>query len=119
MRRVAVILMLVCLLPTSYADKQKRPQYRVEVNIVSIDLDVLDPEGQPVENLEQKDFLVKESGSRGAISRSLLINPNGRAAFIEAAENRVHCWTCTDDELSIIAVAAGLMILSASRFRSK
>jgi hypothetical protein len=62
MRRIAVILMFMCLLPTSYADKRKPPQYRVEVNVVSIDLDVFDPGGKPVENLEQKDLLVKENG---------------------------------------------------------
>jgi hypothetical protein len=62
MRRIAVILTLACLLQTSYADKQKPPQYKVQVNVVSIDLDVFDPQGKPVDNLAQRDFVVKENG---------------------------------------------------------
>lgn len=62
MRQITVILTLACLLQTSYADKQKPPQYKVQVNVVSIDLEVLDPHGKPIDNLEQKDFVVKENG---------------------------------------------------------
>ena len=68
MHRIAVILTLACLLQTSYAEKRKPPQYKVQVNIVSIDLDVFDPQGRPVDNLEQNDFVVKENGSTVEIS---------------------------------------------------
>jgi hypothetical protein len=62
MRRIAIILTLACLLQNSHAEKQKAPQYKIDVNVVSIDIDVLDPQGKPVDNLDQKDFAVKESG---------------------------------------------------------
>jgi hypothetical protein len=68
MRRTAVILTLACLLQFSYAEKQKPPQYKVQVNVVSIDLEVLDSQGKPVDNLEQKDFVVKENGAPVEIS---------------------------------------------------
>jgi VWFA-related protein len=40
------------------------PKYKVRVNIVSLDVEVLDKDGIPVQHLSQDDFLVKENGRK-------------------------------------------------------
>jgi VWFA-related protein len=47
------------LLPYSYS--QKNPPIKVEVNVVSLDVTVLNPQGQAIDDLKQSDFLGKEN----------------------------------------------------------
>jgi hypothetical protein len=64
---VLSIVALTCLHQPAYPQKQK-PQFRVQVNLVSLDVEVLDPTGKPIDNLDQNDFIVKENDSEVAIS---------------------------------------------------
>jgi len=69
-RRMLSILALAALPCTpqpAYPQKQK-PQYKVQVNLVSLDMEVLDRQGKPVDNLDRNDFVVKENGSVVEIS---------------------------------------------------
>ena len=58
---VIPIVALACLLEPAYSQKQK--PFRVHVNLVSLDVEVLDEQGKPVDNLDQNDFEVKENGA--------------------------------------------------------
>ena len=46
----------------SSAQNEQTPKYNVKVNVVPLDVEVLDRTGNPVLNLTQKDFAVKENG---------------------------------------------------------
>ncbi len=65
--RLAPIAVLALFLNLSYAQKQK-PEFKIQVNLVSIDVEVLDQDGKPVEDLKQNDFVVKENGAPVEIS---------------------------------------------------
>jgi hypothetical protein len=67
MSGVLAIVAIACLLQPAYPQKQK-PQFRVQVNLVSLDVEVLDQQGKPIDKLEQNDFVVKENGSEVEIS---------------------------------------------------
>jgi hypothetical protein len=64
---VLAILAFACLLRPAYPQKQK-PQFRVQVNLVSLDVEVLDQQGKPVDKLDRNDLVVKENGSEVEIS---------------------------------------------------
>lgn len=53
---------LVSFPATASAQTPKAPKYGVRVDIVSIDVEVLDGEGNPVRDLSKDDFLVEENG---------------------------------------------------------
>jgi VWFA-related protein len=55
------LIALICLIHPSYAQRNK-PVFKVQVNLVFLDVDVLDSRGKPVLNLKRGDFLVKENG---------------------------------------------------------
>jgi len=64
-RRLSIaflIAALVCLLEPAYTQKQN-PPFRVHVNLVSLDVEVLDGKGTPIDNLDSNDFEVKENGA--------------------------------------------------------
>jgi Ca-activated chloride channel family protein len=44
------------------AAKEQQPKYGVQVNLVSLDVEVLDQSGNPVPDLARSDFLVRENG---------------------------------------------------------
>jgi VWFA-related protein len=67
MSGVLAFVAIACLLQPAYPQKQK-PQFKVQVNLVSLDVEVLDQQGQPVDKLDQNDFVVKENGSAVEIS---------------------------------------------------
>ena len=57
-QRVALLLFiftLAGLLRTSSAQKQK-PQFKVQVNLVFLDVEALDRKGNPVTDLDRNDF---------------------------------------------------------------
>jgi hypothetical protein len=56
-----ILITLICLIQTSYAQR-KKPVFKVQVNLVFLDVDVLDSQGKAVLNLNRGDFLVKENG---------------------------------------------------------
>ncbi len=64
---VGLLALLACL-HLSVFPQTRKPQFKVEVNLVSLDVEVLDRLGTPVDNLEQTDFEVKENGSTAEIS---------------------------------------------------
>lgn len=64
---VLLIVALACLYRPAYSQKRK-PQFRVQVNLVSLDVEVLDSKGKPVDNLDRNDFAVKENGAEVEIS---------------------------------------------------
>jgi VWFA-related protein len=43
-------------------ETERKPLFSINVNTVSVDLEVLDDAGNPIQGLTQKDFLVKEDG---------------------------------------------------------
>jgi VWFA-related protein len=61
------IVAIACLLQPAYPQKEK-PQFKVQVNLVSLDVEVLDQQGRPIDKLDQNDFVVKENGSKVEIS---------------------------------------------------
>jgi hypothetical protein len=69
-RRMSGVLAIVaigCLLQPAYPQKEK-PQFKVQVDLVSLDVEVLDQQGKPIDKLDQNDFVVKENGSEVEIS---------------------------------------------------
>jgi hypothetical protein len=70
---VVAIAILALLLPHSYSQK-KNPQFSVEVNVVSLDVEVLDPRGRAIQDLHQSDFVVKENGARVEISNFAMLS---------------------------------------------
>jgi hypothetical protein len=64
---ILLLAVLACSFQASHAQKQN-PQFKVQVNLVSIDMEVLDRQGQPIDGLKQSDFLVEENGSAVQIS---------------------------------------------------
>jgi hypothetical protein len=56
MPRVLWIIILAYLLPASYPQK-KNPQFSVEVNLVSLDVEVLNPQGRAINDLRQNDAI--------------------------------------------------------------
>jgi VWFA-related protein len=57
------------LLPAGATAQAKRaPKFNVRVDVVSIDVEVLDRTGQPVEDLTKKDFVVLENGEKMEIA---------------------------------------------------
>jgi VWFA-related protein len=59
--KLLLCIALICLIQPSYAQR-KKPVFKVQVNLVFLDVDVLDSQGKPVLNLNRGDFLVKENG---------------------------------------------------------
>jgi VWFA-related protein len=54
---------LLLLLSTfSPAQQTEKPQFSIRVNTVSVDVEVIDRIGNPVQGLGQKDFIIKEDG---------------------------------------------------------
>jgi VWFA-related protein len=52
----------ILFLQISYS-KDGKPQFKVEVNVVSLDVQVLDPQGLPVKDLHKEDFSIVENGA--------------------------------------------------------
>lgn len=67
MSGVLAIVAIACLLQPAYSQKEK-PQFKVQVNLVSLDVEVLDQQGKAIDKLDQIDFTVKENGSEVEIS---------------------------------------------------
>jgi hypothetical protein len=61
------IFTLTGLLRAFSAQKQK-PQFKVQVNLVFLDVEALDRKGNPVTDLDRNDFVVRENGSPVEIS---------------------------------------------------
>lgn len=63
-RRAVAILCLASLAGIwTFGQEQKQPpKYNVRVNLVSVDVEVLDPKGTPIPDLGRNDFRVKENG---------------------------------------------------------
>ncbi len=64
---IALFALLACLHQSVFPQKQK-PQFKVQVNLVSLDVEVLDRQGTPIDKLEPTDFEVRENGSIVEIS---------------------------------------------------
>jgi Ca-activated chloride channel homolog len=63
----AMLLLALALVPPSRAQeavssKQDIPSYKVRVELVSFDVEVLDRTGEPIRGLARQDFLVREDG---------------------------------------------------------
>jgi len=59
----ALAVLMVCQFAVSAQKTQKQPpRFGVEVNLVSLDVEVLDPQGNPVPGLTRDSFAVKENG---------------------------------------------------------
>ena len=59
----ALAVLMVCQFAVSAQKTQKQPpRFGVEVNLVSLDVEVLDPRGNPVPGLTRDSFAVKENG---------------------------------------------------------
>ena len=69
-RRVSSVLAIValaCGLQPVLAQKDK-PQFKIQVSLVSLDVEVLDQRGNPIDKLDRNDFVVKENGSEVEVS---------------------------------------------------
>ena len=62
---VLAVVPVVLALP---AQQEQPPKYNVRVNIVSLDVEVLDRAGNPVLDLAQQDFVVREQGKAMALT---------------------------------------------------
>jgi len=66
--RKSVVWALVAMLSIHFTmsaqqeQDRQQPKFNVQVNLVSLDVEVLDPLGNPVQSLTMKDFVVKENG---------------------------------------------------------
>jgi hypothetical protein len=68
--RIAALILTIALtglLQDSSAQKQK-PQFKVQVNLVVLDVEALDRKGNPVTDLDRHDFEVRENGAPVEIS---------------------------------------------------
>jgi VWFA-related protein len=70
MKRLITFFLILIIFPLqiSYPQKNNKPQFKVLVNVVSLDVEALDRKGLPVEGLNQSDFVVKENGTPVEIS---------------------------------------------------
>ena len=69
MNRILLALIASCFLwciasfpKAASAQNNENPKYKIQVDIVSIDVEVLDKDENPVQDLSQNDFLVEENG---------------------------------------------------------
>ncbi len=55
--------LLACRLadPAQPGQKEQQPRFGVRVNLVSLDVEVLDPKGNPVMDLTKEDFIIREN----------------------------------------------------------
>lgn len=68
-RFLILCMPLLCVLPPSVVSQNKpNPQIKVQVDVVSIDVEVLDNALNPIQNLDKEDFLVKEDGKQMEIA---------------------------------------------------
>ncbi len=65
LKRALIILCITGVVEIyAYGQEQKEPpKFNVRVNLVSVDVEVLDPKGTPITDLRQNDFRVKENGT--------------------------------------------------------
>jgi VWFA-related protein len=66
-----ILFWIACLamVPIEFpAQVKQSPEFNVRVDVVSIDVEVLDPTGQPVEDLTAKDFIILENGEKMEIA---------------------------------------------------
>ena len=68
------LLLLYLLTPAIASQDDPNPQFEVQVDIVSIDVEVLDDAGNPVKNLDKEDFLVKEDGKQVEITNFAVLH---------------------------------------------
>ena len=59
---LAALLSAHLALPEQKEQQQQRPKFNVQVNLVSLDVEVLDQPGNPIPGLTRNDFVVKENG---------------------------------------------------------
>ena len=67
-RATAKTLFIVAFVFLIRISDAQKPQFKVQVDLVSIDVGVLDLQGKPVEGLNQNDFVVKENRTPVEIS---------------------------------------------------
>ncbi len=67
-RRMSMVALLASLVCSPAFPQKNKPQFKVSVNLISLDVEVLDRRGTPVDDLNQADFEVKENGSEVEIS---------------------------------------------------
>jgi hypothetical protein len=65
---VMVLLLIPLAILAQINQKEQQPRFKVRVNLVSLDVEVLDKAGNPVPGLTKKDFAVKENGRPMEIS---------------------------------------------------
>jgi len=68
-KRLAISLLALLLVAVAHSgQKEQQPKFGVRVNLVSLDVEVLDPVGKPVLGLEKTDFAVSENGKAMEVS---------------------------------------------------
>ena len=72
----AVCALFLILLPAALAQDNNIPKYTVRVDIVSIDVEVLDKDGNTIPDLTQKDFTVQENGNEKEIVHFARLHDN-------------------------------------------
>jgi hypothetical protein len=63
-KAVVTLALLLQLISVGEAQKKETPKYRARVVLVSLDVEVLDRQGNSILNLAQEDFVVKENGRK-------------------------------------------------------
>lgn len=64
LRRAVLCMILLSLLPVAITEpKEQIPKFKARVDLVSLDVEVLDAEGNPATDLVKDDFLIKEDGT--------------------------------------------------------
>ncbi len=62
LRALALLFLISFQASAQKGQKQQQPRFNVQVNLVSLDVEVLDQQGNPVPGLVRQDFAVKEDG---------------------------------------------------------
>ena len=63
MRRSLIAMVIIVLSALSSLAEKQKPKFKVEVNLVFLDVEVLDRQGNPVPDLDINAFVVKENGT--------------------------------------------------------
>jgi VWFA-related protein len=100
--------------PPPSPPQEQRPTFRVGANLVRVDVSVVDRHGEPVTDLKQEDFEIREDGVPQAVQTFKLVEANGEApddlslpirspehALAEAARDEIRVFVIFWDEYHI------------------
>ncbi len=107
--------------PATPPQQEQRPTFRVGANLVRVDVTVIDRRGEPVTDLTQDDFEIREDGVPQAVETFKLVEATGEApddlslpirspehALAEAARDEIRVFVIFWDEYHIGQMGAAI-----------